>query len=108
MEVDAWAIFPRNDSKDMREKRIENFLSFIGPGGFSTPDDVAAFEGCQRGFQAFPEKTWSDISRGMGRNPINTDELQMRVFWRKWAAMMSGENNLTDFNDHPERVKESK
>ncbi|MDO9505476.1 aromatic ring-hydroxylating dioxygenase subunit alpha [Hydrogenophaga sp.] len=105
MEVDAWALLPRSESEHLRQKRIENFLSFLGPAGLATPDDVAALEGCQRGFQALPDRTWSDISRGMGREPLNTDELQMRAFWRRWHAMMLGEPGPTDCSDHPERVK---
>jgi len=105
MEVDAWALLPRSESEHLRHKRIENFLSFLGPAGLATPDDVAALEGCQRGFLALPDRTFSDISRGMGREPLNTDELQMRAFWRRWKAMLAGETGATDCSDHPERVK---
>lgn len=105
MEIDAWGLFPASDSDELRQKRIENFLSFLGPGGLSTPDDVAALEGCQRGFGARHEAPWSDISRGMGRDePKSTDELQMRAFWRRWNAMMQGNLGPTDCADHPERV----
>jgi len=105
MEVDAWGLFPAGDSDELRQKRIENFLSFLGPGGLSTPDDVAALEGCQRGFGVRHEAPWSDISRGMGRDePKSTDELQMRAFWRRWNAMMRGNPGATDCSDHPERV----
>jgi p-cumate 2,3-dioxygenase alpha subunit len=31
---------------------------------------------------------WNDISRGMNREPQTVDELQMRVFWRRWVQMM--------------------
>ena len=46
--------------------RLDNFLTFLGPGGFATPDDVEMLESCQRGF-ANREVGWSDISRGMKR-----------------------------------------
>jgi p-cumate 2,3-dioxygenase alpha subunit len=36
----------------LRQRRFENFISFLGPAGFGTPDDVYALEGCQRGFAA--------------------------------------------------------
>ncbi len=105
MEVEAWALFPNGDSADLRQKRIENFLSFLGPAGLATPDDVAGLEGCQRGFGGHGVASWSDISRGMGREqPVNTDELQMRAFWRRWHALLQGRDGPTDTADHPERV----
>lgn len=89
MEVDAWALMPRGESQGLRQKRLENFISFLGPAGFGTPDDVSGLEECQRGFAASREARWSDISRGMAReHPVATDELQMRAFWRRWHALM--------------------
>jgi len=36
-----------------------------------------------------------DISRGMLKErPTNTDEEQMRVFWRRWKELMSRANNM--------------
>ncbi|WP_439590257.1 aromatic ring-hydroxylating oxygenase subunit alpha [Hydrogenophaga sp.] len=89
MEVDAWALMPCGESQGLRQKRLENFISFLGPAGFGTPDDVSGLEGCQRGFAGGREARWSDISRGMAREqPVATDELQMRAFWRRWHALM--------------------
>jgi p-cumate 2,3-dioxygenase alpha subunit len=90
MEVSAWALAPQEESAENRNLRLDNFLTFLGPGGFATPDDVEMLESCQRGF-ANREVMWSDISRGMNRaNPITTDELQMRVFWRRWHELITG------------------
>jgi len=66
MEIDAWPNLPRGESPELRQRRFENFIPFLGPAGFGTPDDVYALEGCQRGFAAWRELSWSDISRGMG------------------------------------------
>jgi p-cumate 2,3-dioxygenase alpha subunit len=102
MEISAWALMPKGESQPLRQKRFENFISFLGPAGFGTPDDVSALEGCQRGFAGAREARWSDISRGMGRDhPIATDELQMRAFWRRWHALLRGETGLTDCSDSP-------
>jgi p-cumate 2,3-dioxygenase alpha subunit len=106
MEVDAWALLPKGESQELRQKRYENFLSFLGPAGFATPDDVAALEGCQRGFATNRELQWSDISRGMGREvPSTIDELQMRAFWRRWQALMQGKRGPTDCSDRAERLQ---
>lgn len=90
IEINAWALAPRDESADNRALRLDNFLTFLGPGGFATPDDVEALESCQRGF-VNREVEWSDISRGMERaQPLADDELQMRAFWRQWHALMRG------------------
>jgi p-cumate 2,3-dioxygenase subunit alpha len=90
IEINAWALAPKDESADNRALRLDNFLTFLGPGGFATPDDVEALESCQQGF-ASREVEWSDISRGMKRaQPLMDDELQMRAFWRQWHALMLG------------------
>ena len=89
MEVNAWALAPVDESAEDSALRLDNFLTFLGPGGFATPDDVEMLESCQRGF-ANREIAWSDISRGMKRErPSMTDELQMRAFWRRWNQLMT-------------------
>lgn len=89
MDITAWALAPRGESPEYRALRLDNFLTFLGPGGFATPDDVEMLEACQRGF-ANREVAWSDISRGMQRaQPLNNDELQMRAFWRQWYELIT-------------------
>lgn len=87
-EVTAWALAPAEEPDSMLQRRLNSFLTFYGPGGFATPDDVEALESCQAGFAAGIE--WSDMSRGMHRTPVHTDEAHIRAFWRQWAADISG------------------
>lgn len=90
MEVSAWALAPQEESAENRALRLDHFLTFLGPGGYATPDDVEMLELCQKGF-ANREVKWSDISRGMNRpQPTTTDELQMRAFWRQWQELLTG------------------
>lgn len=90
MEVSAWALAPKEESPEDRTLRLDNFLTFLGPGGFATPDDVEMLESCQKGF-ANREVMWSDISRGMKRaQPGTADELQIRTFWRRWHELVTG------------------
>ncbi len=99
-EITAWALAPRGESPADRTLRLDNFLTFLGPGGFATPDDVEMLEACQRGYAAVREVEWSDISRGMKRKEARaTDELQMRVFWRRWNELLTP--------SRPARVKEA-
>jgi p-cumate 2,3-dioxygenase subunit alpha len=89
VEVSAWALMPKGDSREIRRARLDNYLTFLGPGGFGTPDDAEAVESCQRGFANNKEIEWTNVSRGITRDqPIGTDELQLRAFWRRWNEMM--------------------
>jgi p-cumate 2,3-dioxygenase alpha subunit len=89
--VSSWALAPNGESRDFRKRRLDNFLEFLGPGGFATPDDVEALEACQRGYRNAREAGWNDISRGMRKEiPAGDDEAQMRAFWRRWDRYVSG------------------
>jgi p-cumate 2,3-dioxygenase alpha subunit len=88
MEVTAWELAPKNEAPDVRARRLDSFLTFLGPGGFATPDDVEALESCQAGCRSGGVE-WSDISRGMNRDPLAHDEEQMRAFWRRWSEQVS-------------------
>lgn len=91
MKVTAWALGPVEETEEQRARRLHAFLTFYGPGGFATPDDVAALEAAQTGYRAWQEVGWNDISRGMYKpldEQLDTDEEHIRVFWRRWAQMM--------------------
>jgi len=91
MAISAWALAPSEESAWARKYRLFNFLEFLGPGGFATPDDVEALEQCQKGFRNTAEAKWNDISKGMGKEiPSYDDELQMRAFWTEWNRRVFG------------------
>jgi p-cumate 2,3-dioxygenase subunit alpha len=93
MRVTAWALGPVEETPAQRARRLDAFLTFYGPGGFATPDDVAALELLQQGYRTWREVRWSDLSRGMAKDAsdqLNTDEGHIRVFWRRWSALMEG------------------
>jgi p-cumate 2,3-dioxygenase alpha subunit len=92
VKVTAWELAPRGEDPVLRAARLDNFLTFWGPAGLATPDDVEALECIQRGFRAGEDAGWSDVSRGMAsERSRHTDELQMRVFWRRWNRAITGE-----------------
>ena len=64
-EVNAWAMAPKNEAPILRELRLKNYLEFLGPAGFATPDDQEMLEQCQRGYAAARFVEWNDLSRGM-------------------------------------------
>ena len=90
LHTDGWALVPKEEHGARLARRIDSYLTFIGPGGFATPDDVEALESCQKGYAAQPGVQWNDISRGMTREPTVLDELQIRGWWRAWDAAMAG------------------
>ena len=74
----------------MRELRLFNFLEFLGPGGFATPDDCEALALCQRGYASLAGAGWNDISKGyQSDEPQVDDEAQMRAFWREWQRRLA-------------------
>ncbi|HEX2540361.1 MAG TPA: aromatic ring-hydroxylating dioxygenase subunit alpha [Caldimonas sp.] len=92
-EVNAWALAPKNEAPILRELRLKNYLEFLGPAGFATPDDQEMLELCQRAYATNRFVEWNDLSRGMRTEespaPAKQDELQMRTFWRRWKELMS-------------------
>ncbi len=93
MHVTAYALGTKEESEAARARRLDAFLTFYGPGGFATPDDVEALELVQQGLANWRDDRWSEMSRGMGREneQLNSDEHHLRTFWRQWNKMMTQE-----------------
>jgi hypothetical protein len=54
---------------------------------------VEAIESCQAGYKAEGVE-WSELSRGMHREAIAEDELQLRAFWRQWHGSILGSGKV--------------
>lgn len=95
MHVTAWAAGPVEETESARARRLDAFLTFYGPGGFATPDDVEALELVQQGLANWQDDMWSEMSRGYGKPDgepqLNSDEHHLRIFWRRWNDMMEAE-----------------
>jgi p-cumate 2,3-dioxygenase alpha subunit len=85
MHVTVQTLAPKNESAELLKRRLENFVSFLGPGGFAHPDDIEAMESAQVGFRA-GGPSWIDASRGTCREATATDEIHVQSFWRRWHA----------------------
>jgi p-cumate 2,3-dioxygenase alpha subunit len=102
-DVRAWELAPRDEPEVARDLRLKMLVSFVGPGGLATPDDIEAYEAIQRGVEATagderPGVDWNDISRGLadelsglpydenlgGTVSRSIDEAAIRSFWRQW------------------------
>jgi p-cumate 2,3-dioxygenase alpha subunit len=87
MDVSQHELAPRVEDPTVRKVRLESYVTFAGPGGLATPDDVEALESCQAGAASGVE--WSNISRGyFSEEPPMSGELQMRTFWRRWQEQI--------------------
>lgn len=94
LEVTGYALAAKGEVQEFRHRRNDNFLEFIGPGGFATPDDNEALELCQEGYLNNQEVEWNDVSKGMNREqPLSNDEEQMRGFWRKYNEILSNSDS---------------
>ena len=93
MHVTAWALGPIEESESARARRLDAFLTFYGPGGFATPDDVEALELVQQGLANWRDDPWSEMSRGLAKDgdQLNSDEHHLRTFWRHWNKLMTQE-----------------
>jgi len=98
-EVSAWALAPAGEEPDASGLRLKTLVSFIGPGGLATPDDLEAQEAIQRGIDSTAGDRregvdWNDVSRGMddelhGGPLRGTDEAGVRHFWRTWDQALA-------------------
>jgi len=87
MDVAQYELAPRVEDPTVRKVRLESYVTFAGPGGLATPDDVEALESCQQGAHSGVE--WSLLSRGyFSEEPPMSGELQMREFWRRWQHQL--------------------
>ncbi|MFI5709355.1 aromatic ring-hydroxylating dioxygenase subunit alpha [Kribbella sp. NPDC051620] len=92
--IAQWSLAGRGEPADVRARRLDSYITFQGPGGLATPDDMEACESCQLGFRSAKEVPWSDISRGIAKERtgepfVASDEIQQRAFWRHWRDLMS-------------------
>lgn len=117
-DVRAWQLVPRIEDADARALRMRTVVSFVGPGGLATPDDIEAYEAVQRGIEATagavrPELDYSDMSRGMvdevkGVQGRSIDEGAMRGFWRHWIDAVGDGDRLSVSGDRPAQFLEGR
>ena len=95
MIVRAWLFGVVGEDPRLRKIRLDGALSFLGPGGFATPDDIEMMELCQRGY-ATGVVEYNDLSKGFkpeedsarGTDQWN-NELQLRAYWTQYDRLMS-------------------
>lgn len=63
-EVSYWCIAPKGEPRELRIKRMRQFMDFFSIAGLGGPDDNHEFEQCQVGAAA-ASAPWSDASFGL-------------------------------------------
>jgi benzoate/toluate 1,2-dioxygenase alpha subunit len=117
-DVRAWQLVPRNEEPAARALRMKTVVSFVGPGGLATPDDIEAYEAVQRGIEATAGDQragldFSDMSRGMvdevkGVQGRSIDEGAMRGFWRHWVDAVGISDGLQFTGERPAEFLEGR
>jgi len=88
-EITAWPLMPAVEDPAVRRQRLDIYLSFLGPAGHATPDDVEVMELIQKNCTTLPDEALIDCSRGaLSDHPRPDDEMQMRTFWRRWRNLI--------------------
>lgn len=100
MRVNSWALGPSEESEALRAIRLDNFISFLGPAGFGSPDDIEMLELCQRGIEHAPVE-WTELSKGMtwetdpsGASGPPDSEVHMQSYWYQWDRVIRGIDTL--------------
>jgi len=65
--VATYCIAPVGESREARAHRLRQYEDFFNASGVGTPDDLAAFEACQRGYQGRLVRWQQGYVRGMRR-----------------------------------------
>jgi p-cumate 2,3-dioxygenase alpha subunit len=79
--------------------RLDNFISFLGPAGFGSPDDIEMLEISQSALE-HTAIDWSEMSKGMAegdartRSGTPTGEVHMQAYWTQWDRVMRGIETL--------------
>jgi len=64
-EMRTFCVAPVGEPLEARTQRIRQYEEFFNPTGLATPDDIANYEDCQRGLQAYPIRWQQGSARGM-------------------------------------------
>ena len=100
MKVNAWCLAPKEESDELKAIRLDNFVSFLGPAGFGSPDDGSMLNSSQRAIEGSPAE-YTELSKGMQdvddlriASGLTDDETHMQGYWTQWDLLMRGAISL--------------
>lgn len=96
LKVNAWSMAPKGESDALKAIRLDNFVSFLGPTGFGSPDDGSMLNSAQKSIAACPTE-WTELSKGLQdvddlriASGSPEDETHMQGYWTQWDRAMRG------------------
>ena len=93
-----WSLAPIGEDPLVHKVRLQNHLTFVGPGGFAHPDDYEIFDRRALGDSQSPA-FMHDYSKGMEAGSDSdllvssgehADEGQQRAWWTQWDRILRG------------------
>lgn len=90
--VSTYCIAPVGESAEARTHRLRQYEDFFNASGVGTPDDLAAFEACQRGYKAHQVRWQQGYMRGVERLRSGADAAGHAIGLEPYA-------NSDDFRD---------
>lgn len=102
--MNIWTLGVKGEPEAIRDVRLRNHLSFVGPAGFAHPDDFEIFDLQRQAYHTTPHK-WLDYSKGMRTDTVKDNdrrkvegqllnESQQRAWWTQWDRLVSGVETL--------------
>jgi benzoate/toluate 1,2-dioxygenase alpha subunit len=120
--VSTYCIAPHGESQTAREHRLRQYEDFFNASGVGTPDDLAAFEACQRGYTGRQVRWQQGYVRGVertrrgadveaqavGLHPYSStddfrDETVFHGQYRHWLKLMSQGQHAAQGNGQGDR-----
>jgi p-cumate 2,3-dioxygenase alpha subunit len=102
--ANIWSLAPMGEHPLIRKIRLQNHLTFVGPGGFAHPDDYEIFDRIAMGDRMSPS-IMHDYSKGMKAGSTDdvmvatgdqADEGQQRAWWTQWDRIVGGAETLEE------------
>ncbi|MAA73357.1 MAG: benzoate 1,2-dioxygenase large subunit [Salinisphaeraceae bacterium] len=98
-QVTSMCFAPVDEDPAMRTHRIRQFEDFFNASGMATPDDLAAFNASQAGFEA-RQVEWNDLSRGAASQVEGPDALARELGLRPLYCGTNLEDEGIYLNQH--------
>lgn len=95
-EMRTFCLAPVGEPPEARRLRIRQYEEFFNPTGLATPDDIANYEDCQRGFAAHPIVWQQGAARGEGVKALCGEHPSLAELGVKPEAVVVGSFHLGD------------
>lgn len=91
-EMTTYCLAPIGEPREARLQRIRQYEEFFNPSGLATPDDVANYEDCQRGFAARQVRWQQGHQRGSQRSTSEISNAAQEIGVVPVASAIGGFN----------------